>query len=135
MSALSGPALRRYNRRVQMVFQDPYGSLNPRMTAGETLAEPLRVHRIVPPAQIPARVAELLDLVRLPADAAGRLPHAFSRRAAPAAGDRPRAHGRAGTADRGRDRLRPGRVGAGADPEPAARHAGASRPGDGVRLA
>ncbi len=61
-----------------MVFQDPYGSLNPRMTAGETLAEPLRVHRMVPAAAIAGRVAELLNLVRLPADAAGRLPHAFS---------------------------------------------------------
>jgi oligopeptide transport system ATP-binding protein len=76
--ALKGAALRRYHRRVQMVFQDPYGSLNPRMTAGETLAEALRVHRMVPPAQIAGRVAELLGLVRLPSDAAGRLPHAFS---------------------------------------------------------
>ena len=76
--ALRGGALRRYNRRVQMVFQDPYGSLNPRMTAGEMLAEALRVHAMVPPAAVAARVAELLDLVRLPHDAAGRLPHAFS---------------------------------------------------------
>jgi len=48
------------------------------MTAGEMLAEALRVHRMVPPAGIPTRVADLLDLVRLPADAASRLPHAFS---------------------------------------------------------
>ena len=75
---LSGESLRRYNRRVQMVFQDPYGSLNPRMTVGETLAEPLRVHRVVPEADVPARVAELLSLVRLPADAAERLPREFS---------------------------------------------------------
>ena len=76
--ALRGEALRRYNRRVQMVFQDPYGSLNPRMTAGEMLGEVLSVHRIVPKAAIPARVAELLGLVGLPVDAAGRLPRAFS---------------------------------------------------------
>ncbi len=76
--ALRGEALRRYNRCVQMVFQDPYGSLNPRMSVGETLGEALRVHRMVPRARIPARVAELLDLVRLPASAAGRLPRAFS---------------------------------------------------------
>ncbi len=75
---LQGPALRDYNRRVQMVFQDPYSSLNPRMTVGETLSEALRVHRMVPRPAIPARVAELLDLVRLPAAAASRLPHAFS---------------------------------------------------------
>jgi oligopeptide transport system ATP-binding protein len=76
--ALRGPALRRYNRRVQMVFQDPYGSLNPRMTAGETLGEALRVHRMVPPQGVAARVAELLELVRLPRDAASRMPHEFS---------------------------------------------------------
>ncbi|MDJ0388833.1 ATP-binding cassette domain-containing protein [Roseomonas sp. E05] len=75
---LRGEALRRYNRRVQMVFQDPYGSLNPRMTVGETLAEALNVHRMVPPGQVAGRVAELLALVRLPADSAARLPHEFS---------------------------------------------------------
>jgi len=76
--ALRGEALRRYNRRVQMVFQDPYGSLNPRMTAGEMLGEVLRVHRIVPRAAVAERVTELLALVGLPADAADRLPRAFS---------------------------------------------------------
>lgn len=69
---------RRFNRRVQMMFQDPYSSLNPRMTTGEILAEALRVHRICPAGDIPARVAKLLDLVRLPQDAAHKLPHAFS---------------------------------------------------------
>jgi oligopeptide/dipeptide ABC transporter ATP-binding protein len=76
--ALRGEALRRYNRRVQMVFQDPYGSLNPRMTVGEMLGEALRVHNLVPPERRDARIAELLDLVRLPASAASRLPHEFS---------------------------------------------------------
>ena len=75
---LRGDALRRYNRRVQMVFQDPYGSLNPRKSAGETLGEVLRVHRMVPRDEVAARVDELLGLVRLPKDAALRLPHAFS---------------------------------------------------------
>jgi oligopeptide/dipeptide ABC transporter ATP-binding protein len=78
VSTLRGAALRRYNRRVQMVFQDPYGSLNPRKTAGETLGEVLRVHHLVPPSQVKARVAELLGLVSLPTDAIDRLPHAFS---------------------------------------------------------
>ncbi len=76
--SLAGPELRRYNRRVQMVFQDPYGSLNPRMTVGQILEEALAVHNMVPAPQRRARVVELLSLVRLPADAASRLPHEFS---------------------------------------------------------
>ncbi len=68
----------RFNRAVQMVFQDPFASLNPRMTVGAALAEVLRVHNIVPDADIPARVLALLDQVQLPASAAGRYPHAFS---------------------------------------------------------
>ncbi len=78
VTRLRGEAGRRYNRRVQMVFQDPYGSLNPRMTVAATLAEPLRVHRLHAPADIPARVAALLDLVHLPRTAAERRPHEFS---------------------------------------------------------
>jgi oligopeptide/dipeptide ABC transporter ATP-binding protein len=75
---LRGAALRRYNRRVQLVFQDPYGSLNPRMTVREILGEALAVHRIVPRAERADRIAELLSLVRLPPDAGERLPHHFS---------------------------------------------------------
>ena len=69
---------RSYNRRVQMMFQDPYSSLNPRMTAGQILSEALQVHDMRPKSEIPGRVAELLDLVRLSADAADKLPHEFS---------------------------------------------------------
>ena len=69
---------RSYNRRVQMMFQDPYSSLNPRMTTGQILAEALSVHNIRPEAEIPGRIAELLDLVRLPQDAQAKLPHEFS---------------------------------------------------------
>jgi oligopeptide/dipeptide ABC transporter ATP-binding protein len=76
--ALEGAGRRAFNRRVQMVFQDPRGSLNPRMTVRQTLAEALSVHRMRPKAQIPARIAELLDLVRLPREAADRYPHEFS---------------------------------------------------------
>ena len=76
--ALSGDARRAFNRRVQMVFQDPQGSLNPRLSVGSALAEALSVHRIVPPRDVPARVRHLLDLVHLPADAAQRYPHEFS---------------------------------------------------------
>lgn len=75
---LGGRHLRDYNRHVQMVFQDPYGSLNPRRTVGEVLTEAISVHRLMPKAEIPARIASLLDLVRLPATALGRLPHEFS---------------------------------------------------------
>ena len=70
--------LRRFNRRVQMVFQDPYGSLNPRMTVRATLAEALSVHRMRPRREMTARIAELMDLVHLPRSAAGRRPHEFS---------------------------------------------------------
>ncbi|WP_210486351.1 ABC transporter ATP-binding protein [Microvirga antarctica] len=62
----------------QLVFQDPYASLNPRMTIGETLGEVLHVHRLVPPAEIGARVAKLLDDVGLRRETAERHPHALS---------------------------------------------------------
>ncbi|WP_216320496.1 ABC transporter ATP-binding protein [Deinococcus aestuarii] len=75
---LRGSELRAYNRRVQMIFQDPFSSLNPRMTVGQTLREALSVHKMRPPAEIPARVRELLSLVGLPPEAEGRLPHEFS---------------------------------------------------------
>ena len=75
---LSGAGLRAYNRQVQMVFQDPLGSLNPRMTVQACLAEVLSVHRVVPAAEIGRRVAALLEMVHLPAEAAARRPHEFS---------------------------------------------------------
>lgn len=75
---LKGSALRSYHRRVQMVFQDPFNSLNPRMSVGQTLREAILVHRLRPAAEVDPRVAELLDLVGLPQDASGRLPHEFS---------------------------------------------------------
>ena len=78
IATLSGPARRAFNRRVQMIFQDPYGSLNPRMTVRQILTEALTVHNLRPPAERPTRIAELLTLVRLPQDAADRYPHEFS---------------------------------------------------------
>ena len=78
IATLQGAARRAFNRRAQMVFQDPYGSLNPRMTVRQVLHEALSVHRMRPRAGIPGRIAELLDLVRLPPDSADRLPHQFS---------------------------------------------------------
>ncbi len=65
-------------RAAQMVFQDPFGSLNPRLTVGSALAEVVRVHKLRPKADIAARVRELLEQVHLPADAAERYPHEFS---------------------------------------------------------
>ena len=76
--ALEGAERRAYNRRVQMVFQDPYSSLNPRMTVRQTLAEAIGFHNLRQGEATGQRVAELLDLVRLPSDAADRYPHEFS---------------------------------------------------------
>jgi oligopeptide/dipeptide ABC transporter ATP-binding protein len=75
---IAGADRRAYHRRVQMVFQDPYSSLNPRMTVRQTLAEAIAFHDLREGAAIGKRVEELLDLVRLPSDAAGRYPHEFS---------------------------------------------------------
>ncbi|WP_031470114.1 ABC transporter ATP-binding protein [Sciscionella sediminilitoris] len=69
---------REHRRRVQMVFQDPSASLNPSMTVGKTLAELLRVHRLVPTERITARVHELLDMVELPAELAKAAPASLS---------------------------------------------------------
>jgi ABC-type microcin C transport system duplicated ATPase subunit YejF len=66
------------SREIQVVFQDPYGSLNPTKSVGSTLGEPLRVQRDRSAAAIKARVAEVLDQVGLPADAARRFPGEFS---------------------------------------------------------
>ena len=75
---LKGARRRAYNRRVQMMFQDPYTSLNPRMTVRSMLEEAITVHGMRSGADIGARVAELLDLVRLPDGAANKYPHEFS---------------------------------------------------------
>jgi oligopeptide transport system ATP-binding protein len=65
-------------RDLQMIFQDPYASLNPRMTVFATLAEPLRVHRICPPSEVRRRVHELMDTVGLAPRLARKYPHEFS---------------------------------------------------------
>jgi oligopeptide/dipeptide ABC transporter ATP-binding protein len=77
LAPLSRRALRPLRHHMQMIFQDPYASLNPRMMVGDIIAEPLVVNR-VSSAQRQARVRELLDLVGLPAAARTRFPHAFS---------------------------------------------------------
>ncbi len=76
---LRGAARRRFRRRVQMIFQDPYGSLNPRISVGRAIEEPLAIHRIFPTrAERRRRVAELLEAVGLDGSAAPRFPHEFS---------------------------------------------------------
>jgi oligopeptide transport system ATP-binding protein len=70
--------VRDVRRDLQMVFQDPYASLNPRMTVFDTLAEPLRVHGVCPADRIPARVAELMQLVGLAPRFMQKYPHEFS---------------------------------------------------------
>jgi len=76
--ALTGAALRSLRRRMQIVFQDPYGSLNPRMTIGRTVREGLDIHGIGDAAQRPARVEALLSEVGLDPELAGHYPHELS---------------------------------------------------------
>ncbi len=78
VTTLSGDGLRRMRRRMQMIFQDPYASLNPRMTIGSMLAEPLSVHGIASGAEARHRVEQLIETVGLPRNAVNRYPHEFS---------------------------------------------------------
>lgn len=76
--ALKGRELRKARRRIQMVFQDPYSSLNPRLTIGSTISEGIRIHRLARGAGVRKRVEEILERVGLSGSAAGRYPHEFS---------------------------------------------------------
>ena len=75
---LRGAALRALRREMQIVFQDPFASLNPRMTIGQAVAEPLLVHHVCPRADYAKRVTGLLEIVGLSAGHANRYPHEFS---------------------------------------------------------
>ncbi len=75
---LKESGLRPLRRRMQMVFQDPFASLNPRHSVGRIVGEPLRTHSISGRSETSTRVRELLSLVGLPPDAVGRYPHEFS---------------------------------------------------------
>jgi peptide/nickel transport system ATP-binding protein len=70
--------LRSLRRRMQMVFQDPFASLNPRHSVGRIIGEPLRAHSLGSRSEVTKRVRELLEIVGLPPDAMGRYPHEFS---------------------------------------------------------
>jgi oligopeptide/dipeptide ABC transporter ATP-binding protein len=78
LTALRGRALREQRRRIQLVFQDPYSSLNPRLRVGHALAEVLAVHGIADGRQAERRVGELLEMVGLDASLAVRFPHELS---------------------------------------------------------
>ena len=78
LTSLSREDMRRERRHVQMIFQDPFGTLNPRMTIGELIAEPMRAHNIGKPAERRERTLKLLEEVGLPEAALARYPHEFS---------------------------------------------------------
>jgi peptide/nickel transport system ATP-binding protein len=78
ISHLREDELRPLRRRMQMVFQDPFASLNPRHSVGRIVGEPLRAHGLATRGGVTKRVRELLEIVGLPADAMGRYPHEFS---------------------------------------------------------
>ncbi len=76
--ALERRGLRALRRHMQIIFQDPYASLNPRMTVGEAIGEGLHIHRLVKASERQQRVAELLEIVGMNAAHASRYPHEFS---------------------------------------------------------
>jgi len=78
VAELSGAERQSYRRKVQVVFQDPYSSLSPRMRVGDIIAEPIRAHAGLSSAEVRARVAALLELIGLRPDAARLFPHEFS---------------------------------------------------------
>jgi oligopeptide/dipeptide ABC transporter ATP-binding protein len=75
---LEGKALRKLRRSIQMIFQDPYSSLNPRLRAGAAVAEGLEIHRLLPRREIPARVEQLFEEVGLDPSYLTRYPHELS---------------------------------------------------------
>ena len=75
---LGKEAMRRQRRDMQIIFQDPYASLNPRMTVGGIIGEALKVHGLAERAELAERVGALLEMVGLPADCVRRYPHEFS---------------------------------------------------------
>lgn len=78
VSTLEGRELMRYRREVQVVFQDPYSSLSPRMRVGDIIAEPLEIHTDLSRQELEHRVAEVLELVGLQPEVARLFPHEFS---------------------------------------------------------
>ena len=75
---LTGQQLKEFNRKVQMIFQDPYASLNPRMTVGDIIGEGIDIHGLYKNKERTDRIYELLSLVGLNKEHANRFPHEFS---------------------------------------------------------
>lgn len=73
-----GKALQKLRREIQMIFQDPYSSLNPRKTVGQLISEPLKIHKICPGKRVKDRTVELLESVGLSSDIISNYPHEFS---------------------------------------------------------
>ena len=78
LTQMKGEALRRMRRHMQLIFQDPFASLDPRMTAGDIVGEPLKVHDIARGRKYRQQVSELLSMVELAPTVSGRYPHEFS---------------------------------------------------------
>jgi oligopeptide/dipeptide ABC transporter ATP-binding protein len=78
ITGLTGRRLMPFRRKAQIVFQDPYASLDPRMTAGSIVGEPIRAHRLAGGPEVAARVRGLLEMVGLQPEHAGRYPHELS---------------------------------------------------------
>ena len=132
LATLSATELRRARAGAQLIFQDPYGSLNPRMTVGEMLAEPLLLHSDLSPAGRRERVADLLAHRRSEGRPRAALPPRVLRRPAPAHRHRPRARHGAQAHRLRRTGLRPRRLHPQPDPEPS--QGPAAAPGARVHL-
>src|SRR6202011_1038202 len=78
LAGLRETELRPFGAKAQIIFQDPYSALDPRMTIGHTIGEPLKIHQLVPPGQIKDRIEELLRTVGLSTGFINRYPHEFS---------------------------------------------------------
>ena len=124
ITTLSRKQLRPLRRELHMVFQDPYSSLNPRMTVGDIAGEPLRLHGLASGAELDARTRRAVRAGRAARRAARPLPARALGRPAPARRARAGAEREAERADRRRAGVGARRLGAGGDPQPAARPAG-----------
>jgi len=78
VAKLNSDERRKFRQQVQMIFQDPYSSLNPRLSIAEALAEPIRVHKLAKSTEIDQRIIDLLKKVNLPPEFGKRYPHEFS---------------------------------------------------------